>query len=66
MAVLGAVQERVFLNRYSLNGSDGQPLERTPDAMWRRVAAATAAVEPTPSLKRTGAERSASRPCCAD
>src|SRR5579884_1936504 len=57
MAVLDAVQERVFLDRYALKGSDGQPLERTPDDLWRRVARAIAAVEPTPALERTWAER---------
>jgi ribonucleoside-diphosphate reductase alpha chain len=56
-AVLDAVQERVFLDRYALKGSDGQPLERTPDDLWRRVARAIAAVEPTPALERTWAER---------
>src|SRR5437868_4631149 len=54
---LDSVQERVFLDRYALKAVDGTPLERGPAAMWRRVARAVAAAEPTAVLERTWAER---------
>jgi ribonucleoside-diphosphate reductase alpha chain len=54
---LDPVQERVFLDRYALRASDGTPLERTPAAMWRRVAGAVAAAEPTAALQRAWAGR---------
>jgi len=51
------VQERVFLDRYALKAADGTPLERTPAEMWRRVARAVAAAEPTAALERAWAEQ---------
>jgi ribonucleoside-diphosphate reductase alpha chain len=54
---LDPVQERVFLDRYALKAADGTPLERSPAAMWRRVARAVAAAEPTATLERAWAER---------
>jgi len=54
---LDSVQERVFLDRYALKAADGTPLERGPVAMWRRVARAVAAAEPTAALERAWAER---------
>jgi len=54
---LDPVQERVFRDRYALKAADGAPLERTPAAMWRRVARAVAAAESTAALERAWAER---------
>lgn len=35
---LDGVREKVFLDRYSLKDKDGNPMEKTPDEMWKRVA----------------------------
>ena len=35
---LDGVREKVFLDRYSLKDKDGNPMEKTPDQMWKRVA----------------------------
>lgn len=35
---LTGVREKVFLDRYSLKDKEGNPMEKTPDEMWRRVA----------------------------
>jgi ribonucleotide reductase alpha subunit len=51
-AALSELQERVFLDRYARRDDTGRTLERTPTQMWRRVAAAIAAVEPTAALRR--------------
>lgn len=45
MKLLG-ISEKVFLDRYSLKDKEGDPLEKTPDEMWKRVAKAVADVEP--------------------
>ncbi|MCS7093496.1 MAG: adenosylcobalamin-dependent ribonucleoside-diphosphate reductase [Patescibacteria group bacterium] len=42
---LSGVSEMVFLDRYSLKSKDGQPIEKTPEEMWRRAARAVASVE---------------------
>jgi ribonucleotide reductase alpha subunit len=42
-----ALQEQVFLDRYALKDPSGLPVEQHPEQMWRRVADAVAAVEPT-------------------
>jgi len=42
---LTGIREQVFLDRYSLKDEKGQPVEKTPEAMWKRVAAGVAAVE---------------------
>jgi ribonucleoside-diphosphate reductase alpha chain len=45
--VLEGIRAKVFLDRYSLKDRDGSPIERYPEDMWKRVATAIAAVEPT-------------------
>jgi len=35
---LTGVRQKVFLDRYSLKDKEGNPVEKTPDEMWRRVA----------------------------
>ncbi len=42
---LDGVREKVFLDRYSLKDKKGQPLEKDPSQMWRRVARGVASVE---------------------
>ncbi len=42
---LSGVSEKVFLDRYALKNKAGQPIEKTPEEMWRRVAKAVASVE---------------------
>ena len=34
---LKGVAEKVFLDRYSLKDKIGNPIEKTPDEMWRRI-----------------------------
>lgn len=42
---LTGIRETVFLDRYSLKDEKGSPVEKTPEAMWKRVAAGIASVE---------------------
>lgn len=42
---LEGVRQKVFLDRYSLKDKEGNPLEFTPEEMWRRVAKGIAGVE---------------------
>src|SRR3989344_5529702 len=42
---LHGVSEKVFLDRYSLKDGKGNPVEKTPDKMWHRVAKGIAVVE---------------------
>lgn len=42
---LDGVRQKVFLDRYSLKDKEGNPLEKAPQEMWRRVAKAVASVE---------------------
>lgn len=42
---LTGISQKVFLDRYSLKDKKGNPVEQTPDEMWKRVAKATAAIE---------------------
>lgn len=51
MKLTGLAQE-VFLDRYSLKDKKGRPVEKNPEAMWRRVAQGTAQVEKTPRLQK--------------
>ncbi|HMS22288.1 MAG TPA: adenosylcobalamin-dependent ribonucleoside-diphosphate reductase [Candidatus Levybacteria bacterium] len=43
---LEGLSQKVFLDRYSLKDKDGNPVEKTPDEMWKRVARGIAEVEP--------------------
>src|SRR3989304_1332739 len=49
---LQGLSQKVFLDRYSLKDKKGKALEKTPDRMWRRVAAAVAGVETTSQNKK--------------
>jgi len=42
---LTGISQKVFLDRYALKDKKGVPIEKTPQEMWRRVAAAVAQVE---------------------
>lgn len=42
------LRARIYWEKYSLRGPDGQPTEPTPQRMWDRVATGLAAVEPDP------------------
>lgn len=42
---LTGIRKTVFLDRYAKKDATGTPIEQTPEEMWRRVAAAVAAVE---------------------
>lgn len=42
---LEGVSQKVFLDRYALKDKAGNPIENTPEEMWRRVAKAVAAQE---------------------
>ncbi|MBU4017050.1 ribonucleoside-diphosphate reductase, adenosylcobalamin-dependent, partial [Patescibacteria group bacterium] len=42
---LEGIRNKVFLDRYSLKNDKGDPLEQTPEEMWRRVARGIAGVE---------------------
>ncbi|MDQ3327420.1 MAG: adenosylcobalamin-dependent ribonucleoside-diphosphate reductase [Chloroflexota bacterium] len=44
---LAGYREKIFLDRYALKDSSGQPLEQYPEQMWLRVAAAIAESEPS-------------------
>lgn len=48
---LEGVREKVFMDRYSLKDDDGNPIEKTPEEMWRRVARGIASVEKKPKQK---------------
>ena len=43
---LTGIRQTVFLDRYALKDSDGKPVEKTPEEMWRRVSHAIARMEP--------------------
>src|SRR4030043_1392709 len=42
---LTGIREQVFLDRYSLKDEKGTALEKSPDAMWRRVAKGISQIE---------------------
>lgn len=48
---LDGVREKVFLDRYALKDQKGDPIEKTPEQMWRRVAKGIASVEKGPKRK---------------
>lgn len=43
--ILSGISQKVFLDRYALKDKKGNPIEKTPEEMWTRVAKAVAAVE---------------------
>jgi len=42
---LQGIAQKVFLDRYSLKDKEGNPLEKEPEEMWRRVAKGVAKIE---------------------
>jgi ribonucleoside-diphosphate reductase alpha chain len=50
------LRARVFHDKYALRDGDGQVLERTPVAMWQRIARGLAGVEPTASARERYAQ----------
>jgi ribonucleoside-diphosphate reductase alpha chain len=55
--VLDGIRQKVFLDRYSLKDRDGVAIEQYPEQMWRRVATAIAAVEPTEEKRSSWADQ---------
>src|SRR3989304_3525503 len=49
---LEGVRQKVFLDRYSLKDAKGNPVEQTPDEMWKRVAKGIASVEKPKDRKK--------------
>ncbi|OIN90417.1 ribonucleoside-diphosphate reductase, adenosylcobalamin-dependent [Candidatus Collierbacteria bacterium CG1_02_44_10] len=49
---LAGISEKVFLDRYSLKDQKGNPLEKTPQDMWRRIAKAVSQREKKGNQKR--------------
>jgi ribonucleoside-diphosphate reductase alpha chain len=49
---LDGVREKVFSDRYSLKDKKGNPIEKSPEEMWRRVAKGIAKVEKTAKLRK--------------
>lgn len=48
---LEGIREKVFLDRYSLKDQTGNPVEKSPEEMWRRVSKSIASVE-KPKVKK--------------
>lgn len=49
---LTGVSEKVFLDRYSLKDKKGNPIEKSPEEMWQRIAKAVASVEKKENQKK--------------
>ena len=49
---LDGIRQKVFLDRYSLKDPKGNPIEKTPDEMWKRVAKGLARVEKPKDRKK--------------
>ena len=49
---LDGIRQKVFLDRYSLKDIKGNPMEKTPDEMWKRVAKGIASVEKKKDRKK--------------
>lgn len=49
---LTGIREKVFLDRYSLKDKKGDPLEKNPDAMWKRIAKAVSKIEKKEDQKK--------------
>ncbi|MEK7551358.1 MAG: adenosylcobalamin-dependent ribonucleoside-diphosphate reductase [Patescibacteria group bacterium] len=52
MTKLDGIRQKVFLDRYSLKDIKGNPMEKTPDEMWKRVAKGIAGVEKAKDRKK--------------
>ena len=49
MALVGAISQRIWDMKYRLKGPSGEPLDKTIEDTWRRVATALAALESQPA-----------------
>ncbi|MEX1052373.1 MAG: ribonucleotide reductase N-terminal alpha domain-containing protein, partial [Patescibacteria group bacterium] len=49
---LKGVSKKVFIDRYSMKDKKGNPIEKTPEAMWKRVADAVVSVEKGANKKK--------------
>lgn len=49
---LEGIRQKVFLDRYSLKDKKGNPLEKSPEAMWRRVAKSVASLEKDKKIQK--------------
>lgn len=49
---LDGIRQKVFLDRYSLKDKAGNPIEKNPDEMWKRVAKGIAGVEKAKDRKK--------------
>jgi ribonucleoside-diphosphate reductase alpha chain len=49
---LDGIRQKVFLDRYSLKDKAGNPIEKNPDEMWKRVAKGIAGVEKPKERKK--------------
>jgi ribonucleoside-diphosphate reductase alpha chain len=49
---LTGVAEKVFLDRYSRKDLKGNPIESSPEEMWRRIADAVDEKEKAPQRKK--------------
>ena len=49
---LDGIRQKVFLDRYSLKDKAGNPIEKSPDEMWKRVAKGIAGVEKKKEQKK--------------
>jgi ribonucleoside-diphosphate reductase alpha chain len=50
MAVVASISQQIWDMKYRLKGPSGEPIDKTIEDTWRRVAAAVAAVERDPAL----------------
>jgi len=50
--ILSGVSQKVFLDRYALKDKQGNPIEKKPEEMWKRVAKAVASVEKKENQKK--------------
>ena len=49
---LDGIRQKVFLDRYSFKDVKGNPMEKTPDEMWKRVSKGIAGVEKPSDRKK--------------
>jgi len=49
---LDGIRQKVFLDRYSFKDQKGNPMEKTPDEMWKRVAKGIAKIEKPKDRKK--------------
>ena len=50
MAVVASISQQIWDMKYRLRGPSGEPLDKTIEDTWRRVATALAAPERDPAL----------------